>query len=77
MLALVDKIYKKQKQILLDRINFRENVIRNAGNKLQKLSPISNKNQIYNDGVYEYDTVGIPFLAALGRKLVLELDSEK
>ena len=48
LLALVDKIYKKQKQILLDRINFRENVIRNAGNKLQKLSPISNKNQIYN-----------------------------
>ena len=30
-----------------------------------------NKNQIYNDGVYEYDTVGIPFLAALGRLLVL------
>lgn len=36
-----------------------------------------NKNQIYNDGVYEYDTVGIPFLAALGRKLVKEEDSEK
>lgn len=31
-----------------------------------------NENQIYNDGVYEYDTVGIPFLAALGRFLVLE-----
>ena len=31
-----------------------------------------NKNQIYNDGVYEYDTVGIPFLAALGRFLVLK-----
>ncbi|MCM5663163.1 serine hydrolase [Galbibacter mesophilus] len=28
-----------------------------------------NKNKIYNDGVYEYDTVGIPFLAELGRKL--------
>ncbi|OBX26081.1 beta-lactamase family protein [Gelidibacter algens] len=36
-----------------------------------------NKNQIYNDGVYEYDTIGIPFLAALGRKLVLEQGSEK
>lgn len=31
-----------------------------------------NKNQIYNDNRYEYDTIGIPFLAALGRKLVLE-----
>lgn len=31
-----------------------------------------NENQIYNDGIYEYDTIGIPFLAALGRFLVLE-----
>ncbi len=30
-----------------------------------------NKNKIYNDGVYEYDDLGIPFLAALGRKLIL------
>ncbi len=31
-----------------------------------------NKNQIYNDGVYEYEyeTIGIPFLAQLGRELV-------
>jgi hypothetical protein len=36
-----------------------------------------NKNQIYNDGVYEYDTIGIPFLAALGRNMVLEQDSGK
>lgn len=28
-----------------------------------------NENEIYNDGVYEYDTIGIPFLAALGRKI--------
>jgi hypothetical protein len=28
-----------------------------------------NKNEIFNDGVYEYDTVGIPFFAELGRKL--------
>jgi len=27
-----------------------------------------NKNQIYNDGIYEYDKVGIPFLAELGRQ---------
>lgn len=28
-----------------------------------------NKNQIFNDNNYEYDAVGIPFLAALGRNL--------
>lgn len=28
-----------------------------------------NKNQIFNDGVYEYETVGFPFLAELGRQL--------
>jgi hypothetical protein len=28
-----------------------------------------NKNQIYNDGVYEYDSIGIPFLAELGRQV--------
>ena len=26
-----------------------------------------NKNGIFNDNTYEFDTVGIPFLAALGR----------
>jgi hypothetical protein len=26
-----------------------------------------NENQTYNDGIYEYDDVGIPFLAELGR----------
>ncbi len=28
-----------------------------------------NENQIYNDGVYEYDSIGIPFLAELGRQV--------
>ena len=31
-----------------------------------------NENKIYNDGVYEYESIGIPFLAALGRFLVLK-----
>lgn len=30
-----------------------------------------NKNQIYNDGIYEYKTIGIPFLAELGRTMYL------
>lgn len=29
-----------------------------------------NKNQIYNDGIYEYETIGIPFLSELGRQLI-------
>lgn len=29
-----------------------------------------NHNQIYNDGIYEYESVGIPFLAELGRQLI-------
>ena len=29
-----------------------------------------NENQIYNDGIYEYENVGIPFLAELGRTLI-------
>lgn len=28
-----------------------------------------NEDGVYNDNVYEYDTVGIPFLAALGREI--------
>ncbi len=31
-----------------------------------------NKNGIYNDDTYEYDEIGIPFLAELGRQLVLK-----
>ncbi|MDP5107324.1 MAG: class A beta-lactamase-related serine hydrolase [Polaribacter sp.] len=29
-----------------------------------------NNNRVFNDGVYEYDNIGIPFLAALGRQLI-------
>ena len=29
-----------------------------------------NKNQIFNDNVYEYDTIGLPFLSELGRQLI-------
>ena len=31
-----------------------------------------NKNGIFNDDMYEYDTVGLPFLAELGRQLLSE-----
>ncbi|MDC2996561.1 class A beta-lactamase-related serine hydrolase [Flavobacteriaceae bacterium] len=32
-----------------------------------------NKNMIYNDDIYEYDEIGIPFLAALGRSVHKEI----
>lgn len=28
-----------------------------------------NKNEIFNDDIYEYETIGIPFLAALGKEI--------
>lgn len=28
-----------------------------------------NKNEIFNDGIYEFESVGIPFLAELGRQV--------
>jgi hypothetical protein len=31
-----------------------------------------NKNNVFNDGIYEYDTIGFPFLAQLGRELYLQ-----
>ena len=56
LLAVIDKIYKEQKQILLDKIGFRENVISSAANKLLKLDGRS-KNQIY-DYMHVFDSDG-------------------
>ena len=33
-----------------------------------------NENRIFNDGIYQYDSVGIPFLAQLGRELLKNLN---
>ena len=35
-----------------------------------------NNNRIYNDDKYEYDTVGFPFLAELGREILKIIDSK-
>jgi len=48
LLAAVDKIYKRQKQVLLDKIGLREKVIRSQANKLLKLTPGHNKNTMYD-----------------------------
>jgi hypothetical protein len=43
-----------------------ENKAKNIGFFLTAVIHV-NKNQVYNDGVYEYDEVGFPFMARLGR----------
>jgi len=35
-----------------------------------------NKDEIFNDNVYEYDEIGFPFLAELGRQLYLLNDKD-
>lgn len=57
ILAVMDKIYKSQKQKLLDKIEEREFVIRNAGNQLLKLSGNKDLQSLY-DFMLEYDKDG-------------------
>jgi hypothetical protein len=57
ILAVMDKIYKSQKQKLLDRIEEREFAIRNAGNQLLKLSGNKDMQSLY-DFMLEYDKDG-------------------
>ena len=42
-----------------------------AGDKIIKV----NNNRIYNDNIYEYESVGFPFFAELGREIAKVLDS--
>ena len=57
ILAVMDKIYKSQKQKLLDKIEEREFAIRNAGNQLLKLSGNKDLQSLY-DFMLEYDKDG-------------------
>ena len=57
ILAVMDKIYKSQKQKLLDKIEEREFAIRNAGNQLLKLSGNKDMQSLY-DFMLEYDKDG-------------------
>ena len=34
-----------------------------------------NNNRIYNDNIYEYESIGFPFFAELGREIAKVLDS--
>ena len=57
ILAVMDKIYKSQKQKLLDQIEEREYSIRTAGNELLKLSGNKDLQSLY-DFMLEYDKDG-------------------
>ena len=57
ILALMDKIYKAKKQELLDKIGQRETLIRNAGQKLLKLSNNKDLEKLY-DFMLEYSEDG-------------------
>ena len=57
ILAVMDKIYKAKKQELLDKIHQREILIRNAGNKLLKLSNVKDLEKLY-DFMLVYDPDG-------------------
>ena len=57
ILAVMDKIYKSQKQLLLDKISEREIAIRTAGNELLKLSGNKDLQSLY-DFMLEYDKDG-------------------
>lgn len=57
ILAVMDKIYKSQKQKLLDKIEEREFAIRTAGNELLKLSGNKDLQSLY-DFMLEYDKDG-------------------
>jgi len=58
MLAVMDKIYKAKKQELLDKIGQRETLIRNAGQKLLKLSNNKDLEKLY-DFMLEYNNEGV------------------
>jgi len=69
LLAVVAKIYKSQKQLLLDRIQYREKVIRAHGNKILMLSG-ENKENAYNymQNFNEDGTRNGTYVKPIGRK---------
>jgi hypothetical protein len=76
LLAIMDKIYKAKKQELYDKIDARNEEIINAANKLLKLSPTSNRNEIY-DFMLEFDDQGGftgRYVKALGKQYYDKID---
>jgi hypothetical protein len=59
LLALMDKIYKRKKQELLDKLKTRDSEIRFAASRLQKLSPNVDPQKLY-DFMIEFDEDGKP-----------------
>lgn len=59
ILAIMDKIYKAKKQELLDKLELRNEIIRQKAAKLQRLSPESDPQKLYHYMI-EFDENGVP-----------------
>lgn len=59
ILALMDKIYKNQKQKLLDNLEVKDRMIREKAAKVQRLSPDKNPQKLYHFMI-EFDEDGLP-----------------
>ena len=76
LLAIMDKIYKAKKQEMYDKVDARNQEIIDAANKLLKLSPTSNRNEIY-DFMLEFDNEGKftgRYVKALGKQYYEKID---
>ena len=75
LLALMDKIYKRKKQELLDKLKVRDAQVRAAASKLQRLSPNTDPQKLY-DFMLDFDEDGKPtgrYIKRLGPKYYNEM----
>jgi hypothetical protein len=59
ILQIMDKIYKSKKQELLDKLEVRDNMVRERARKLQRLSPETDPQKMYHY-MLEFDENGVP-----------------
>ena len=76
ILAIMDKIYKAKKQELLDKLELRNEIIRQKAAKLQRLSPESDPQKLYHYMI-EFDENGVPtgqYVKKLGKNYYNKLN---
>jgi hypothetical protein len=76
ILAIMDKIYKAKKQELLDKLELRNEIIRQKAAKLQRLSPEKDPQKLYHFMI-EFDEDGVPtgqYVKKLGKNYYGKLD---
>ena len=60
---IVKRLYIDKLELILS--DYKENNIE----FMLSATILANKNKIFNDNIYEYDTISLPFLGELGRQL--------